>query len=285
MLSPAKVNLTLEVVKKLPTGFHKLRTVMLKLEKLRDEVTFSFNENSDRVLTKTSNEAVPDDQTNLCHRATQIFFNQTRLSVGVLIDIEKNIPVGAGLGGGSSNAATTFLALNKYFGSPIDDERLSRMASDLGKDIPFFLQKKNCALMGGMGDRLEADLNLTWDKSLVVVNPGIKILTPHAYGMIGEKLWYMSRMNRIDISGEFFRKLKKKELALNFLHNDFELGAINQYEEILDLKHSLRVFGAEVSLMSGSGSTVFGIFENQKLAREASATLKRKYPNYLIINC
>ena len=144
---PAKINLTLEVIKKRKDGFHELRTVMVKLSNLKDELEIEIFTNKSNIEIICDNQEIPIDNRNICYKATEVFLRKINKKLGVKIKIKKKIPVGAGLGGGSSDAAGVFKVLNQYFKNIFSKKELIEMAAEIGKDIPFFFSEKNGALI------------------------------------------------------------------------------------------------------------------------------------------
>lgn len=280
--SHAKVNLSLEVIEKTPSGFHKLRTVMTKLPNLFDDLSFTITEAKEtRVIISTNNKEIPTNKDNICHKTAILFLEKANLQAEIEIDIQKIIPVGAGLGGGSSNAASTFLALNEYFEKPFSLEELAKMASDVGKDVPVFIFPKNTYLMGGFGEIVEEELDIP-KFHILLVNPNIHISTATAYGKLKEAIWFMENKSRQNCSKKLFSALKKGETFAEFLYNDFETTVQKEQPQIKELKQALIAFGAENALMSGSGSTVFGIFPSKEELLQAKTILQEQFPAYFV---
>lgn len=277
-----KVNLTLEVIKKTSLGFHELRTVMTKLPNLCDDISFEIKKSSKTtILITTNRKEIPTDKYNICHKAAIKFLRELKLHVSLNVNLEKRIPVGAGLGGGSSNAASTFLALNEYFDSPISVERLAELAAEVGKDIPFFLLQKNTALMSRFGDFVDEELAFP-PCYILLINPRIHISTAIAYGKLKEGIWFMEDPNRKNLSTILFEKLKERGCPSLKLYNDFEITVEQEYPIIKNLKQSLLAFGAKNSLMSGSGSTVFGIFSSRKELLRAKEKMQKQFPDFFV---
>ena len=176
ILSPAKINLFLHVTGKRPDGYHDLVSLMCCVA-LYD--TISLRLNTGKISVACSDVNVPENETNLAYRAALLFFKTLKRNEGVEISIEKQIPVAAGLGGGSSNAAAVFLALNRHFGSPFSRDQLISMGRSIGADIPFFIFNKP-AIASGIGDKLQAYKGLLKFKTLLVY-PGFSISTAEVY--------------------------------------------------------------------------------------------------------
>ena len=281
--SPAKINLTLEVIRKMSNGFHELRTVMLKLFNLKDELEFEIKTGSRKIKIECDNPEIPVGKENICHKAVIAFLDELGQEADILIKIKKKIPVGAGLGGGSSNAASTFLVLNEYFKQPFSEKQLIEMAVEVGKDVPFFFLGKKGALMEGAGEIIKETFNFR-SGCFLLVNPGINISTKEAYEKVSEKIKLIGK-NRVNISDKMLKVIKKgeRENIVANLYNDFEFFAEIEYPIIKEIKQDFLRFGSGGALMSGSGSTVFGWFENREKAEKIQKIMKNKYPNFLVV--
>jgi len=250
-LSPAKVNLGLRILRKRADGFHDLHSVMLPVP-FYDilEILPAGRVGAD--LTFTQSGIIPETEfeEHLCVRAFRLFA-ETGAGLSVRMHLHKQIPVGAGLGGGSSNAATVLTMLNDLSGKSLDENSLHHLAAKLGSDCPFFLLNKT-ALMEGRGEKLtglQLDLSHNF---MVIVNPGIHISTAEAYGMISPDPTHIS----------FPEMLKKPEGSWkDLLANDFEKPLFKKYPQLEKIRNELFNAGAFYAAMSGSGSSVFGLFE------------------------
>jgi 4-diphosphocytidyl-2-C-methyl-D-erythritol kinase len=280
---PAKINLTLEVIKKRKDGFHELRTVMVKLSNLKDELEIEIFTNKSNIEIICDNQEIPIDNRNICYKATEVFLRKINKKLGVKIKIKKKIPVRAGLGGGSSDAAGVFKVLNQYFKNIFSKKELIEMAAEIGKDIPFFFSEKNGALIGGAGEKILEGFDFK-KGNFLLVNPGIHISTPEAYGGLSQKQWFLGDIERDKISRKFISDLKKGECFEKYFYNDFEISIEQKHSIIKELKQSLLTFGADGVLMSGSGSTVFGYFRDRKKIILAQKKLQNKYKKFLIVS-
>ena len=279
--SPAKINLTLEIIRKYPNGFHELRSVFLKLDGLCDdlEVTFDDRENTIEIICDDKN--IPTGEKNIIWKVAQGFFKKTGKRTGLRIKIKKRIPVAAGLGGGSSDGASLLLALNDYFKNPLDFAGLVTVASDAGKDIPFFLQKERAALVVGAGEKIRP-LSGFAKVAVVLVKPAGEISTPWAYAELDRKLLFMNSSKRNNFSAELVKNKRSVRSWSRFLYNDFEIVAKDKYPVVEALERTLLAFGALGASLSGKGPTVFGIFESQKKAGEAVREIKKYFPDCFI---
>ncbi len=281
--SPAKINLTLEVIRKMNNGFHELRSVMLKLFQLKDELEFQIKTAKTRkIIIKCDNPEIPLNEKNICHKATMTFLNKLDKDIEILIKIKKRIPIGAGLGGGSSDAASTFLVLNDYFKRPFSKKQLIEMATEVGKDVPFFFSEKRGALIGGAGEKIIEEFNFE-EGCFLMINPRIQISTPEAFNILDEEVELNQNKGRANVSRQFLNSLKNGGNFEKYFYNDFEIFADKKYPIIGEIKKSLLEFGARGALMTGSGSTVFGWFEDFEKAEMAREFFQNKYKEFLVV--
>jgi 4-diphosphocytidyl-2-C-methyl-D-erythritol kinase len=264
--SPAKINLRLEVLRKRKDGYHEIRGIFQKIN-LADKIEISLTR-GEGISLSCSDPELPQGEENLAFKAARLILSRTGRKAGVRITIEKNIPLAAGLGGGSSNAASVLIALNQMMKLRLPSELMMDTGKSLGADVPFFLFRKKTAFVTGIGEKLEA-MVIRPRLYLVLVNPGIPISTAFAYQRLNRELTNRAN-NIITIPTE----IEELTGLLPFLSNDFEEVIFPLYPEIKEIKERLVMEGAEGSLMSGSGSTVFGIFGNRKEALRAYQRLK-----------
>jgi 4-diphosphocytidyl-2-C-methyl-D-erythritol kinase len=266
--SHAKINLALKITGKFPDGFHRLETILQRIT-LKDLIVLK---ESKKGITVTSDSGeVPLDSTNLAYRAAEKIINRFGIEKGVDIHIEKKIPIGAGLGGGSSNAATVLRGLDQMWGLNAGKEELSSMARELGADVPFFLYE-NCARGFGRGDYLEPiSTQCRW--WVVLIYPKVAISTAWVYGNFRMEL--TKNGDYIKILQVCLEGNKGEEIPKNLV-NDLELVVFPAFPEIFGIKRDLLEQGASVALMSGSGSSVFGLFQEYSLAGKALKKLEGK---------
>ncbi len=265
--APAKVNLRLEILGKRTDGYHEIRSIMCPVG-LFDVVTVRPGHKG---FTITANrQTIPLDSTNLAWRAAALFAEKTRLSQGLAIHLEKNIPVGAGLGGGSSDAAAVLHMLNELTGSKYSQAELVTMAATLGSDIPFFCGS-GPALAVGRGEQL-SPVTLSPPFWVLLVMPPFSVSTAWAY----------DEYQGVDREPGVFAAKELDLLAAgpDILVNDLEEAVICHFGEIGAMKEVLTKCGAWGSLMSGSGSTVFGIFFEEGQARKTERRLRAEYAEY-----
>ncbi|MDY6988163.1 MAG: 4-(cytidine 5'-diphospho)-2-C-methyl-D-erythritol kinase [Thermodesulfobacteriota bacterium] len=271
--SPAKINLFLKVVGKRTDGYHEIVTLMCRVG-LFDTVTLSFGEPSIRV--HCAHPQVPDGRPNLAYKAAAHFFEALSRQDGVAISIDKVIPVAAGLGGGSSNAAAVFMGLNEHYGLPFTEEKLMDMALRVGADVPFFVFG-HCAVARGIGEQLERFCGLpSW--SVVLVCPRRQISAAWAYKHFTLRLTNCEENFKVL---PFTEDLSKTE---SLLCNDLEQVAVDKFPEIDAIKTALVDLGAKQALMSGSGPAVFGLFQDPQQASLALQRIKqeRRWDTYLV---
>jgi 4-diphosphocytidyl-2-C-methyl-D-erythritol kinase len=279
--SPAKINLTLEIIQKLSNGFHSLRSVVMKLEKLSDEIEIIFNDKKRRIKIVCDDKKIPTDEKNICWKSAEKFFEASGKKVGIEIKIKKKIPALAGLGGGSSNGAMVFLALNKYFGYPLSSKSLVKIAAEIGKDIPIFLSEAGAVFMGGTGEKILPVKNFP-KLHVLLINPRGEIGTGWAYGELDKKTWFMDDKRRKNISRRMLKGAKNSEKIASLLYNDFSLVAEEKFPVIGEIKNFLLAFGSLGVSITGKGPTVFGIFKSRKEAIFAKKLLKKKYPDFFV---
>jgi len=264
--SPAKVNLRLTVLRKRDDGYHDIATLMQRIS-LYDELTFTPLPVN--IVVTCPGSPLPEDQGNIVYRAAAAYFSRIGYKKGVAIRLTKKIPIAAGLGGGSSNAATTLMTLNELTKGNLSQEELMALGKNLGADVPFFIFGKT-AWATGIGDCLQeaAPLPTWW---FLLINPGFPVSTRMVY----EKL--NLRLTRDDINCSIPPlKMGSDSGLLEGLVNDLEDVTLALYPVLNQLKRFLINYGALGALMSGSGPTVFGIFATETEARQANEALLQK---------
>lgn len=262
--SPAKINLSLEILRKREDGYHEIRTVLQKIS-LYDTLSFSL-EGEKGIFIETDHPSLPRGKDNLVYKAVKSILKRSKYNGGVRVRIEKRIPIGSGLGGGSSNAALTLKALNTLLGLGLTNKVLMEMGREIGADVPFFLFDGS-AIGSGIGDRLRRiEIPHIW---YILIYPNFEISTRWAY------------KNFLLTKSKFHLKLH------TFLENIYDISSIlrNDLEEIVSkrfpeieiMKKALLSAGALGSSMTGSGPTVFGIFEKRWKAKKAFEKLKLEF--------
>jgi 4-diphosphocytidyl-2-C-methyl-D-erythritol kinase len=260
--SPAKVNLRLDILRKREDGYHELRTIFQKIS-LHDTLYFTLKKRKGISIT-TNHPDLSVGKGNLVYQAAQSVLKKSEYKGGVRIEIKKRIPLGAGLGGGSSNAATTLKALNRMLKLDLPEKELMEMGVKIGADVPFFLLEGS-ALATGIGERLEKiELPGLW---YVLIYPNFEVSTRWAYQN------FVLTKRRFHF--KFHRFSQTPEKISSVLWNDLEGVVSKEYPEIEAMKKVLYSAGALGALMTGSGPTVFGIFSGKKDASKAYKKVRR----------
>src|SRR5277367_5428829 len=273
--SPCKVNLLLNILGKRADGFHELETLMQPVN-FCDELAFERGGNG--IQLSCSDKSLPVNSKNLVFRAAADFLSAAKISDGVKIHLEKKIPLAAGLGGGSGNAATTLLALNKLFDQPLAAEKIYEIASALGSDIPFFLYGKP-ALATGRGEKVESleDFPALRGRAFLLIHPGFGISTPWAYQNLAR---FPAALNgKAGHAKDLISKLQTNNwpAVADGFYNSLEAPALEKFPILGLFQEFLRANGALAVLMSGSGSTTFAICETAASAESLLEKFKSKF--------
>ena len=273
--SPCKVNLLLNILGKRADGYHELETVMHPVN-LCDQLR--FEKTGGGVVLTCNDASLPVDETNLVHRAATAFLQAAGLQDGVRMHLEKRIPMAAGLGGGSGNAATTLLGLNELFGQPLKMAMLTQLAAQLGSDVPFFLQS-GPALATGRGEHITPlePFRALRGLSFLLIHPGFGISTPWAYRELGrfpEALH--GRQGRAERLVSLLQAGDIVPASAEF-YNSLEAPALHKYPVLALYQEFLRAHGAVAALMSGSGSTTFALVRGQVAGEKLAEDFKAKF--------
>jgi 4-diphosphocytidyl-2-C-methyl-D-erythritol kinase len=264
-LSPAKVNLYLNVIRRRDDGYHDIATLMQRID-LYDELSFSPLEHG--IVVRCPGSTLPENEQNIVYKAAQLLLAEAFCPSGIEITIKKRIPIAAGLGGWSSNAATTLLVLNDMLNFRYTKGDLMKLGAKLGADVPFFVYGRT-AWAFGIGDRLKGVENIP-DSWFVLINPGFEISTK----MIYENLNLRLTKESINYSIPRLEGLSARDLA-NTLYNKLETVTLSLKPELSYFKKLLIKNGALGALMSGSGPTVFGVFDREDASIRAEEALRR----------
>jgi 4-diphosphocytidyl-2-C-methyl-D-erythritol kinase len=273
--SPCKVNLLLNILGKRADRFHELETIMHPVT-LCDEL--GFQRGGIGIQLTCDEAALPVDSRNLVFRAAEAFLKLHDPGAGVRIHLVKRIPMAAGLGGGSGNAATTLLGMNELFGSPLTMESLAGIAASLGSDIPFFLQNKP-ALATGRGEKIQPldFFPAMRGASFLLIHPGFGISTAWAYQQLGK---FPTTLNGTPgRASKLISLLQRGDLhsAAGEFYNSLETPAFSKFPILALYQEFLRANGAAAALMSGSGSTTFAIIQGQTAAETLVEKFKDKF--------
>ncbi|OGC15571.1 4-(cytidine 5'-diphospho)-2-C-methyl-D-erythritol kinase [candidate division WOR-1 bacterium RIFOXYC2_FULL_37_10] len=262
----AKINFILQVIGKLSSGYHEIDSLMSSVS-LHDEL---FLENADfGIDLSLSDYSIPTDEQNTAFKAAKLFLDKVNIKSGIKMRIKKNIPVAAGLAGGSADAAAVLIGLNKLFDAKLSKDELLDLGAKIGSDVPFCLTGGLCRCRGRgeLVERLDSKKLL-----FVLVKPSLAISTKSVYEEFDKS--FIEKENYIDKA--------LKEGTLN-LRNDLEKVVLPQYPEIGEIKKKLLELKCEQSLMSGSGSTVFGMISDKKKAQTIYSNIKKLYPQSFLV--
>lgn len=278
--TPAKINLTLDVTGKLENGYHTLSMIMQSID-VCDEL--SFEKTADETILFSMNKELPDKiaaEKNLVYKAAKLMKDTFKIDGGFKIHLTKNIPAAAGLAGGSSDCAATLIGINELCRLGLDIEKLCEIGVKLGADVPFCI-RKGTMLAEGIGEILTPLTPLT-GIPVLLIKPNISISTPYVYKHL--------KLNELDYHPDnkavisYIKDNNIKKIAAS-LSNVLETVTIPENPIIAELKRYLTESGAMGSLMSGSGPTTFGIFENMETAKKAYEKAKADYPDFDVVLC
>lgn len=263
LTAPAKINWHLKVLHRRPDRYHEIVSLMQKVD-LRDRLIF---EPADEIHLETYPEMdIPVTQ-NLVYRSATILRDYSSYRFGAMIRLVKHIPTGAGLGGGSSDALTTLIALNELWDLRLTRDELSAIALQIGSDVPFFLCR-SAAIVGGRGELIQ-EIDLQPDLPVLLIRPELSISTKDAYEALNRV--YELQKDQVEML-ELVRAINNRDFkALSKLAvNDFETVLFAKYPELSEIKRRLTSLGALFSLLTGSGSVVYGVFADLETATVAS---------------
>lgn len=274
----AKINIGLRILNKREDGYHNIETIFHRVNPF-DEIIF---EPSNKLTLSCTDPGLPTDENNLCIKAAKLLLTRTKNNYGARISLYKKIPIGGGLGGGSSDAASTLIVLNKLWNLNIDKRTLTSLALQLGSDVPYFLNE-GTAYAAGRGEILEY-FQLPLPYWIVVIYPDILISTGEAY-----KLFENTPKHKEDNQNKkilplkeiVLKHLKNPEELTKKIHNDFEPIILHNNEIIRFCKISLYAAGAKFAQMSGSGSSLYGFFTDQVKAFNAVELFSRQFKVFI----
>lgn len=262
----AKINLGLDVIGRLENGYHEVKMIMQNVG-IYDVLTLT--KIPEGIVVTTDNGELPTDDNNLIYKAAKLMLENYNFSQGVKIHLEKNIPIAAGMAGGSTDAAATFWGMNELFSLGLPEEKLREIGVKVGADVPYCIMG-GTALAEGIGEKLTR-LPDAPDCCLLVAKPDINVSTKYVY----EHLDAEGVEEHPDIDGMMEAIYQGNlEGIVDRLGNVLEVVTVKKYTIIEDIKKEMLSFGAMGSLMSGSGPTVFGIFEKEEDARKAMEHIK-----------
>lgn len=272
----AKINLSLDILGKLPNGYHSVRMIMQQIP-LFDNITVTVN-SGDHISLFCDKDDVPTDNRNTAYKAAQLFLEKIGQKADIKINIEKNIPAAAGMAGGSTDAATVLRPLNQLFEHPLSDTDISELCLKIGADVPF-CYFGGCALSEGIGEILTPVPPLE-DAYIVIGKPQFSVSTKWVY-----ENFRMENVRKHPDTDSVISAIANKDLSLlkEKSANVLESVTETEYPVITEYKNLLNENGAVFSMMSGSGPTVFGIFDKKELAENAFNQISKLTPEAFIL--
>ena len=265
----AKINLGLDVIGRLPDGYHQVKMVMQTVG-IYDELTFERAEQGIQITTDSG--ILPTDENNLIYKAARLMMEKYRIEEGIRVHLQKNIPIAAGMAGGSTDAAAAMQGMNRLFRLGVPKEELMREAVSIGADVPYCLLG-GTALAEGIGEELTV-LPPVPDMVLLVAKPEISVSTKYVY----EHLDSAEKIEHPDIDG-MAQAIRQNDLegVISRMGNSFEPEIIRKYPVIQEIKDLMEAGGARKAMMSGSGPTVFGIFYEKEKMEQAAAAIRESH--------
>lgn len=274
----AKINLNLFVLEKRDDGFHEIDSIMQTIS-LADDINFMESESG--IQLEISGASLPADENNLVIKAARLLADHCKVKNGAKICLTKTIPVGAGLGGGSSNAAAALIGLNRLWNLRLSVNELCELGTQLGSDVPFFFNGGTCRITG-RGEKIEQISDVSG--IYLIIWPAVSVSTGEAYKWLSERRKARSETALSDLTSSVennnltvYRSNDGIMDSNGFqLFNDFESIVSERLPQISEARQILLDAGAVTALMSGSGSTVFGIFENEETRQKAAEQIRCK---------
>lgn len=274
-LAPAKINLYLEITSKRADGYHDIESIMQTVS-LYDKLTFTVHDTDEkkRITVTCTDPSIPCDSRNLVFRAAELLFDEANIkSYDLSIHLEKHIPSAAGLGGGSSDAAATILAINELYGLHMDEKRLCTIGARLGADIPFCIVG-GTAITRGIGDIIEPCAGMP-DCHIVIACAGEGVSTPWAYKRLDEMYDFPRRKSDVDGYEKLLEDGDLKAVA-DGMTNIFEDSVLPERETARMIRDTMSCSGALRAMMSGSGPSIVGICDSREAAQKAAEKLFEK---------
>jgi 4-diphosphocytidyl-2-C-methyl-D-erythritol kinase len=267
VFAPAKINVILRILDRRPDGFHNLWSIMQTVA-LEDEVQIKLRADRQDIHLRCDATQLAADQSNLVYRAAAAVLARAQQSIGLDIELRKRIPMGAGLGGGSSDAAATIIGLNHLLRLEWSPTQMADVGQSLGSDVPFFLFAPS-AFVAGRGETVRPVV-VEGARWVVLVNPGFGVNTKWAYQELAATRTAVTPLSLIQRELDQQSRVSWAQL-IAAAENDFEAPVFAAHEKLREIKRSLQAHGAEIALLSGSGATVFGVFADEARARLAQA--------------
>lgn len=267
ILAPAKVNLILRILDRRSDGYHNLWSIMQTVA-LEDEVRLRLRPIQEGIQLRCDASELAADRTNLVYRAASAVMERAPRSTGIEIDLRKRIPMGAGLGGGSSDAAATIIGLNRLLRLDWTEAQMAEVGQPLGSDVPFFLYAPT-AMVSGRGETVRPT-TIEGTRWAVLVNPGFGVETKWAYKELASTRGEVRPLTQLHHDIDRQQRLTWSQLS-GAAENDFEPPVFAAHGVLREIKQTLLDQGADIALLSGSGATVFGLFADEAGAHRAEA--------------
>ena len=270
----AKINISLDVVGKREDNYHLLKMIMQNID-VYDEI--SIKKIKYGIIIKCNKPFVPTDERNLAYKAAKLFMDTYNIKEGVFIDINKNIPVSAGLAGGSTNCAAVLKMMNKIFNINATNEELMELGIKLGADVPYCIVG-GTALCEGIGEKI-TKLEPFKDKIILLVKPPFGVSTKEVY-----KAFNLNKVRVHPNTEGLIKAMKNNDIkyVADNMKNLLENVTLREYGEIIDIKMNMKKLGAIGAMMSGSGPSVFGIYDDMLKAQRSYEFMKKKYKDVFI---
>ena len=272
--SYAKINLYLKIGHKLDDGYHNIESIMQTID-LFDEIYLERTDKPD-IFIECNNPEVPTDKNSIVYKAVETIMNNFK-DKGIKISIKKHIPISSGLGGGSSNVATVLKGICKIFGLPLSSVQLKNIATNFGMDIPFFIMG-GTAFVKGRGELVSPLPPISPSIPLILINPGIKVSTKWAYQLYDKLIDTKAKsINKISHLLNRNENIKPIEIY-DVIYNSFDSILSQQFSILEHIKNRLKDLGSVAATISGSGPTIYGIFEKKKDMIRAYNDIRKQYP-------
>ncbi|MCS6303343.1 MAG: 4-(cytidine 5'-diphospho)-2-C-methyl-D-erythritol kinase [Nitrospira sp.] len=265
VFAPAKINLVLRILDSRPDGYHNLWSLMQTVQ-LEDALELSLSDNHSTITLRCDEPSLKTDASNLVYRAAAGVLEDAGRTVGLDIALAKRIPMGAGLGGGSSDAAATIIGLNRLLNLGWSTEKMAYLGQTLGSDVPFFFSAPS-AIVEGRGEKV-VPVQIKGSRWVILVNPGFPIETKWAYQQLSVSRTGVQPLSDVHAGLGKTGELSWEEV-FQAAENDFEDTVFKAHPVLYKIKQRLLADGAETALLSGSGATVFGVFRDETTARQA----------------
>jgi 4-diphosphocytidyl-2-C-methyl-D-erythritol kinase len=265
VFAPAKINVILRILDRRPDGFHNLWSIMQTVA-LEDEVQIRLRADRQDIQLRCDATQLAADQSNLVYRAAAAVLARAQQTIGLDIELRKRIPMGAGLGGGSSDAAATIIGLNHLLRLEWSPTQMADVGQSLGSDVPFFLFAPS-AFVAGRGETVRTVV-VEGARWVVLVNPGFGVNTKWAYQELAATRTVVTPLSLVQRELDRQSRVSWAQL-IAAAENDFEAPVFAAQGKLREIKRSLQAQGAEIALLSGSGATVFGVFADEASARQA----------------